>query len=148
MRREELKKYMSIKKVGYIYNLLECDAKKKNDTEALESYKTQQEVFLSQLDENSAKIYLNTYYFPYDMALCKYLHGNKLTDEMISEGVSKFGIDSKLMLDKMKEYIKYSYLELLEYDYDSKLTELAKMIDNGWSNIDKLEVNNNENAQK
>ena len=64
MRKEELKKYIALKKIGYIYRLLESDAKKNNDIRTLESYKIQQEVFLGKLDENSSIIYLNTYNFP------------------------------------------------------------------------------------
>ena len=144
MRKEELKKYIALKKIGYIYRLLESDAKKNNDIRTLESYKIQQEVFLGKLDENSSIIYLNTYNFPYDLTLYKYLEHRKLNFDTINEASDYFGIDSKLILDKIKEYIKYSYLELVEYNHDSSFAKLSRMID---TQLDK-EATNSEIMQK
>ena len=148
MKKKDLNRYMALKKVGYIYNLLESEAKSKNDIDALESYKVQQQVFMSQLDEDSLKIYLNTYNFPYDLTLYKYLEHKKLSTDIIYETSNYFGIDSNLVIEKINEYVKHTYLHLINSDTKSSFSQLAEMVDSKFTKKGALEVNNSEIKQK
>ena len=86
----------------------------------------EQYTIFSSLSDEEKIIYLNTITFPYDTALAKALYSRKLDITNFEE----FHVDSKLISDKSCEYLKYSYLDLVDKNVEPKFTNLTNRLDN------------------
>ena len=148
MMNKKVSHYVALKKIGYIFYLLEKDNCTANDIKAIESYEMQKKVMLESLDSFDTEIFLNTLSFPYDLALYKYLEHKKLSDENLDDACKYFSLDSKLLLSKLREFIKFSYLELVNNNSDNNFSQFATMISDNWESDDKLVANNHGFPQK
>ena len=106
MAKDELKFYTTLKKIGYMFCLLEKDSIQNNDSNALESYQIQKQVFLESLNSSETDIFLNTLSFPYDLSLYKYLEHKKLSSDVLTQACEDFDISYELLSKKLKEYVK------------------------------------------
>lgn len=145
MTTNELKHYTAVKRAGYIFSLLEKDNNQIHDSNVLESYQIQKKVLLESLSPSDAKIFLNTLSFPYDLSLSKYLGHQKLSSSVLTHTCETFGLSYELLVEKMEEYIKYSYLELISTDIDSKFSDFAVKVSKMRENPSSLESNSYKN---
>ena len=84
----------------------------KQDPSLLEKYK---EIIHNKLNnENFDKILNDTFLFPYDRELYNYMSARKLNTVGIEETMNEFNISYEFLIDKIKEYITYSYNSVME----------------------------------
>lgn len=144
MTKEELKHYTALKRAGYIFYLLEKNNDQIHDANIIESYQIQKKVLLESLSPSDVKIFLNTISFPYDLSLYKYLEHQKLSSNVSAHTCEYFGLSDELLEEKMKEYIKYSYLDLVNNNIDSKFSSFAIKI----SEMSEQNINLENNSHK
>lgn len=145
MSKDELKFYTTLKKIGYMFCLLEKDSIQNNDSNALESYQTQKQVFLESLNSSETEIFLNTISFPYDLSLYKYLEHKKLSSDVLTQACEYFDISYELLSKKLKEYVKYSYANLVSSGIDSDFSGIAVKVSEMGEQNRSLETDDNKN---
>ena len=145
MAKDELKFYTTLKKIGYMFYLLEKDSIQNNDSNALESYQIQKQVFLESLNSSETDIFLNTLSFPYDLSLYKYLEHKKLSSDVLTQACEDFDISYELLSKKLKEYVKYSYANLVSSGIDSDFSGIAVKVSEMREQNLNLETNTNKN---
>lgn len=145
MAKDELKFYTTLKKIGYMFCLLEKDSIQNNDSNALESYQIQKQVFLESLNSSETDIFLNTLSFPYDLSLYKYLEHKKLSSDVLTQACEDFDISYELLSKKLKEYVKYSYANLVSSGIDSDFSGIAVKVSEMREQNLNLETNTNKN---
>ena len=145
MAKDELKFYTTLKKIGYMFYLLEKDSIQNNDSNALESYQIQKQVFLESLNSSETDIFLNTLSFPYDLSLYKYLEHKKLSSDVLTQACEDFDISYELLSKKLKEYVKYYYANLVSSGIDSDFSGIAVKVSEMREQNLNLETNTNKN---
>ena len=126
MLTNNTKRYVAVKKLAYLNFLIEYTKLTGDEMFEITYDDEEQYTIFSSLSDEEKTIYLNTITFPYDTALARALYSRKLDITNFEE----FHVDSKLISDKSWEYLKYSYLDLVDKNVDPKLTNLANRLDN------------------
>ncbi len=126
MLTNNTKRYVIVKKLAYLNFLIEYTKLTSDEMVELTYDDEEQYTIFSSLSDEEKIIYLNTITFPYDTALAKALYSRKLDITNFEE----FHVDSKLISDKSCEYLKYSYLDLVDKNVEPKFTNLTNRLDN------------------
>jgi len=145
MRREDLSRYMSVKRTAYCIYMLENP--KLADLDGGKDCSIEKQKLLKGLSETERQIFIDTLVFPYDLVLLKEF-GEKSALIDVNSTLEKFGIDKGLFERKWHEYIIHSYGSLVENNTDIKFSDFALKMEEIWLNLQHHQQNTNENEQK
>ena len=145
MRKEDLSRYMSVKRTAYCIFLLENPQISNLGTGKDCSFEKQR--LLEGLSETEKQIFVDTLTFPYDLALFKELC-KKSSLANVEATLKNFSIDKQLYERKWHEYAVHSYGSLVEGSIDIKFSDFSLKLEEMWLDLQCQKHSTSENQQK
>lgn len=99
------KKYAELKNFVYRYSILDLV---NGDNKAQKAMALELEKYA---DPKLTDIIMNTFTFPFDLELCKFLMENSLSNETLLHASNIFNISFDLVMAKSKEYTEFRFVD-------------------------------------
>lgn len=148
MEKSKSSHYISLKKVAYSFYLLEKENFQTDDPQIVAEYNNKKKRFLKLISSKDAEIFSNTLKFPFDLELCQSLFNSNLSEQKLLAIADEFEIEMDFLAKKIREYIEYSYLALVQNNIVPEFTRVVNMLSNEWDLLQKGKKETLENNPK